>query len=225
VKIFIGIPWRPGSPERVHNHRVVRAHLAAMLPEAEIREFDTDHVVFNRAAARNAAARFALDHGYDVLILNDADTIGEAEPVAAAAAGCQDGRVHLPYTHFRSLTSRGTRRYLAGTPQERCQADHEHQWATGGVIVCQPAAWFMAGGMDSRFTGWGFEDTAARISWDAILGDTVRHPGLILHLWHPLETGLGSPYWWHNRSLMDQYEAAEGDPVALAEIISARPGG
>lgn len=223
--ILVGIPWRPGSPERVRNHRTVVAHMKAALPEADVESFDTDHVIFNRAAARNAAARFALEYGYDVLVLCDADTLVELDPLGAAVQGCGDGRVHLPYTYFRGLTNRGTRMFYAGRGVHDCPAEHEHQWATGGVMVCQPATWFRAGGMDERFRGWGFEDTAARICWDALLGDTVRHEGTINHLWHPLETALGSRHWWHNRRLMDRYEQAEGDRARLVEIIAERAGG
>lgn len=225
MRILIGVPWRPGSPERVRNFRTVVAHLKAMLPEADVEAFDTEHVVFNRAAARNAAARFAVEYRYDALVINDADTLVELEPLGAALQGCRDGRMHLPYTHFRSLTNRGTHLFYSGRWVGDCPADHEHEWATGGVMVCQPQSWLRAGGMDERFRGWGFEDTAARLCWDAILGETARHRGVITHLWHPLETALGSKDWWFNRRLMDQYEAAQGDHVRLAEIITARGGG
>lgn len=225
MNILIGIPWRAGTPERARNHTEVTTALRLALPSAEIRMFDTGHGVFNRAATRNAAARWALDHGYDALVLNDADTIAEPAALQAAVAACGDGRMHLPYTWFRSLTDDGTEMYLAGVAQALCPSTFEHKWATGGVMVCQPSAWFAAGGMDERFVGWGFEDTAARLCWDALLGETVRHPGLILHLWHPLDSVLGSPDWWHNRRLMDDYEQAKGDVGKIRLILSEKPGG
>lgn len=225
MKTLVGIPWRPGSPERVRNFRHVAAHMARLLPEARLETFDTNDHPFNRAAARNAAARFALDNSYDVLVLVDADTLVELAPLQQALDACGDGRMHLPYTYYRSLTNRGTHMYFGGRAPLDCPADHEHEWATGGVMVCQPQAWFRAGGMDQRFTGWGFEDTAARVCWDALLGETVRHEGTITHLWHPLETALGSKHWWHNRKLMDRYEDALGDAGRLMEIITERAGG
>ena len=72
--------------------------------------------------------------------------------------------------------------------------------------------------------GWGFEDAAARICADALLGPTVRHAGTITHLWHPQESGLGSPQHVANGQLCQRYVDVTGQPDELRALIAEREG-
>lgn len=222
MTVAVVIPWRPGTPERNAHHATVRAHLHDLLPDAIHLDVDSGHEPFSRAGSRNAGVRLVEAAGADVVVICDADTLAEAEPLHAAIAAASDGVMHLPYTRYRGLSAAGTARHLAGKPADQCPADLEHEWATGGIIVIQPAAWWAMGGMDERFTGWGFEDAAARICADALLGPSVRHTGTITHLWHPPETNLGSPQHVANGQLCQRYVDATGDPEALQAIIAER---
>lgn len=216
------IPWRPGSPERNAHHATVRAHLATLLPDAVHLNVDSGHTPFSRAGSRNEGVRQAQAAGADVVVICDADTLAEPEPLHAAIDGAADGVMHLPYTWYRGLSPAGTRAHLAGVEPGHCHAELEHEWATGGIIVIRPDAWWAMGGMDERFTGWGFEDAAARVCADALLGPTVRHPGTITHLWHPPETNLGSPQHIANGKHCQRYVDATGDPDALRALIAER---
>lgn len=220
--IAVVIPWRPGQPDREHHHQLVRAHLQAILPDALYLDADSGHQPFSRAGSRNHGVRLASQAAADVVLLCDADTLPEPAPVHAAIQQATDGRLHLPYTRYRSLTRAGTRAYLHGTDPLRCPTDHDHQWATGGVLAITPQAWAQAGGMDERFCAWGFEDTAFRVAADTLLGPTVKHQGVIHHLWHPLETALGTPQHLANAALMERYLQAEGDPAAMPALIAER---
>ncbi|MGW2048557.1 glycosyltransferase family 2 protein [Streptomyces sp. NPDC001858] len=218
------IPWRPGSPERNAHHETVRAHLAGLLPDAIHLDADSGHDPFSRAGSRNEGVRQAQTAGADVVVICDADTLVEPEPLRAAIAAAGDGVMHLPYAWYRGLSVDGTAQHLAGAPADECPADLAHQWATGGIIVIQPAAWWRAGGMDERFTGWGMEDAAYRICADALLGPTVRHPGTITHLWHPPESGLGSPQHVANGQHCQRYVDVTDDPDALRVLIAEQNG-
>ncbi|MEH0417813.1 glycosyltransferase family 2 protein [Streptomyces sp. B21-083] len=222
MTVAVVIPWRPGTPERNAHHEVVRAHLRALLPDAIHLDVDSGHTPFSRAGSRNEGVRQAQAAGADVVVICDADTLVEAEPLHAAITAAADGVMHLPYTWYRGLTQRGTIDHLAGAPADQCPAELEHQWATGGIIVIQPDAWWRAGGMDERFSGWGHEDAAYRIAADALLGPTVAHPGTITHLWHPSEVGHGSPQHIANGQHCQRYVDATGDPDAIQAIIAER---
>jgi hypothetical protein len=222
VTVAVVIPWRSGTPERNAHHATVRAHLAALLPHAIHIDADSGHEPFSRAGSRNEGVRQAEAAGADVVVICDADTLVEPDPLHTAIAAAADGRLHLPYTWYRGLSYGGTMAYLARVPVADCEAELEHEWATGGILVIQPEAWWVMGGMDESFVGWGFEDAAARICADALLGPAVRHEGTINHLWHPPETNLGSPQHIANGQHCQRYVDATGDPEALRAIIAER---
>jgi len=222
VTVAVVIPWRPGTPERNAHHEYVRAHLRQLLPDAVHLDVDSGHTPFSRAGSRNEGVRQAEAAGADVVVLCDADTLPEREPLHAAIEAATDGVLHLPYTWYRGLSRDGTATFLTGAPSADCPVDLEHQWATGGVLVVQPDAWWAAGGMDERMIGWGFEDAAARICADALLGSTVKHAGTITHLWHPQESGLGSPQHVANGQLCQRYVDATGQPDELRVLIAER---
>ncbi len=222
LRVAAIIPWRPGHPARHRHHQHVRTHLQHLLPDAIHLDADSGHPAFSRAATRNHGVHLAEHHTADVVVLCDADTLPEQDPLLAAIAAAADGRLHLPYTRFRGLSAHGTTQLYAGKPAEDCDAELDHEWSTGGVLVIQPDAWWAAGGQDERFTGWGMEDTAYRICADAILGPTAKHPGTITHLWHPTEIRPASPQYLANAALHAQYRAAEGNPDAVRALLQDR---
>jgi hypothetical protein len=220
VTVAVVIPWRPGRQDREVHHSTIREHLRTVLPYAFHVDADSGHQPFSRAGSRNRGVRLAQDVGCDVVVICDADTLVEPEPLLEAINACSDGLLHLPYTRYRSLTQQGLAQYRAGTPLMDCCVDHDHEWATGGAYVIQANAWWRAGGMDERFQAWGFEDTAFRVAADALLGPTVKHEGTIHHLWHQPEWNIGSPQYNANAAHMQRYVAAEGNHEAVREIVS-----
>lgn len=222
MTVAVVIPWRPGTPERNAHHEYVRSYLTALLPDAIHLDVDSGHTPFSRAGSRNEGVRLAGTAGADVVVICDADTLPEPEPLHATIDAAADGRLHLPYTWYRGLSRDGTAQYLAGVPGDQCPTDLAHEWATGGVLVIQPDAWWAIGGMDERMVGWGFEDAAARICADALLGPTVRHQGTITHLWHPQESGLGSPQHVANGRLCQRYVDATGQPDVIRALLAER---
>ncbi|MGW0905023.1 galactosyltransferase-related protein [Streptomyces sp. NPDC002853] len=220
MSVAVVIPWRPGTAERNAHHEYVRAHLVALLPDAIHLDVDSGHQPFSRAGSRNEGIRQAQAAGAGVVVLCDADTLPEPEPLYAAIAAASDGVLHLPYSWYRGLSRDGTQAYLTGAPADKCSTDLAHEWATGGVLVIQPGAWWQAGGMDERFTGWGFEDAAYRIAADALIGPTIRHNGTITHLWHPQESDLGSPQHVANGQLCQRYVDATGKADELRALVA-----
>lgn len=214
------IPWRGGRRDRERHHQTVRNHLRALLPDAVHIDADNGAQPFSRAGSRNHGVRLAQDAGCDVVVICDADTLVEREPLLEAIEACSDGVLHLPYRRYRSLTKRGLAQYNAALPLLECEVDHDHEYATGGVLVLLAESWWRAGGMDERYQGWGMEDTSYRIAADALLGPTVRHPGTITHLWHRPEWNLGSPQYNRNAAHMQRYVEAEGDAEAVRAIVT-----
>lgn len=219
MRVACVIPWRGGQPDRERHHETVRAHLRVLLPDAVHIDADSGGVPFSRAGSRNLGVRLAQDAECDVVVICDADTVVEREPLLVAIEAASDGLLHLPYRVFKGFSPIGTGAYLAGAPPHECATELETEWSTGGVLVIQPSSWWRMGGMDERFTGWGAEDTAARVACDALLGPTVKHPGTIFHLWHPSEINPDSPLYQANMQLMGRYVEAEGNADAVRAIV------
>ena len=94
--------------------------------------------------------------------------------------------------------------------------------ACSGVYVTTPRTWSRHGGQDERFRGWGFEDAAWYVAHQTLLGASpVRHEGIVYALDHAPEVRAGAGYET-NAALMGRYRAAEGDPAAMAQLVSER---
>lgn len=74
-----------------------------------------------------------------------------------------------------------------------------------GVIAVTREAWKAIGGADERFVGWGYEDTAYRLSLTKIYGNPWRQPTTtLIGLYHPPQPRQGS----NNKALFEEYENA-----------------
>lgn len=220
MRVAVVIPWRGGQKDRERHHETVRAHLRELLPDAVHMDVDSGHTPFSRAGSRNFGVRLAQEAECDVVVLCDADTLPEREPLLAAIKSAHEtGRLVLPYTLFRGFSPNGTRSYLNGTPPQACEVELESEWSTGGVLCVAPESWVRAGGMDERFQSWGWEDSCWRIVADALLGPSVKHEGTIYHLWHPSEIRPETDDYRVGAALAARYVEAEGNADAVRAIV------
>lgn len=219
-RVLVAIPWRP-QPSRIPAHTAVTAHYRALLPDAHIIDVDTGHDPFCLAGCRNKGVRIAEQTGADVVVLGDADTLPEREPLLAAIdAARTSGRVHLPYTEYRSLGGAGTAQYRAGRPLPDC-SHITIPAACSGVYVTTPATWWTCGGQDERFRGWGMEDVAFLVAHRVLLGgDPVRHQGRVYAMPHQSAPKTG-PAYEANVALYHRYlDAADRGADAIRELIA-----
>ena len=215
--VTVIIPWRP-APSRVPAFDFVVDWYARHLPEFRIQTIDTDDDVFVLAACRNRG--IAAHDPDEVVVVCDADTLPEPEPLRAAVIAARtSGLVHLPYTEYHWLGREGDAQLRAGVPAAEC--DYELViGACSGVYVTTPRTWASHGGQDERFRGWGFEDAAWFLAHNALLGaEPVRHEGNVYALHHAAEVRAGTRYD-ANAALMERYRAAEGDREAMAQLVA-----
>lgn len=203
--------------------QAVCERLNLALPDAPIVFADSGHEPFSRAASRNEGVRQAAAGGARIVVVCDADTVPEVEPLRESVAQVGVGQLHLPYTWFRMLTARGTADWFAGELPPACASEGDHERAVGGALVCTPGTWWALGGQDEGFTGWGCEDTAF---WAAAstFGSVVRHEGTITHLWHQgvnAERAIGSPAYRRNVTRCQLYTDARGDPARMRTVLAA----
>lgn len=191
TRTVIVIPWRHNGEHRRDSLVRVQAWFRSNFPDLPvILADDPSFERFNRAAARNEGVRVAESLGAETVVLCDADTLCDAPALKYAIAECSDGRIHLPYTKCYLLHADETV-WLSFTN------------STGGVYVFQPATWWRAGGQDTRFEGWGFEDTAFWRQATRRVGPFVRHDGIIECLWHPTDRDPESEEFKANQALYE----------------------
>ncbi|HEY9370054.1 hypothetical protein [Streptomyces sp.] len=218
LRVLVAIPWRP-QPSRMLAHDWTVARYRDLLPDAEIVDVDTGHELFCLAGCRNRGVRLAEESGADVVVLGDADTLPEREPLLAAIVSAPvNGKVNLPYDSYRSLRGRGTREYRSGKPLREC--DHlEVAGACSGVYVTTPATWWAHGGQDELFLGWGAEDAAWWVAHTTLLGaEPVRHEGAVFALGHESAVKEG-PQYTANFARCHRFHQAQGDREAVWALI------
>lgn len=207
MKPAIVIPWRSTGPDREVALERTKKALSSILPDAPIFLSDDGSEIFNRSGSRNKGVKEAKDAGYDTVVVCDADTIPQKRPVLEALEACyKDGRLHLPYTKCY---------LLAKNNSVRLETTH----SVGGVWVMRIDAWERIGGQYEGFTGWGYEDDAFNLAACTILGETVRHEGLIKCQWHEEEWVWGSEPYQANRRLYHLMKALSRDPELLDRFL------
>jgi hypothetical protein len=145
---------------------------------------------YSRAWAFNAAARKA---GAECLIFHDSDML-VPEVYAAHALRCHRQGYefinlkrfifYLGYAHTEEIFKSGVLscRYPPETVVQNLEA--------GGSFVGDKNAYWMIGGFDERFIGWGGEDNEI---WERAQTKKVYPYGYlpIVHLWHAPQPGIG----------------------------------
>ena len=219
MKVTVCVPFRAGALDREIHAEYVAARLKEMVPKARHMVVDVDGE-FSRARVRNEAVRLA---GSGVVVLCDADTLPEKQPLLDAITGAaKDGRLHLPYTRYRALSPEGTLAvYARGVDPLDAPVVEESRRPIGGVWVISCGAWWSAGGMDEQFKGWGFEDDSFFTAANTLLGETVRHEGTITHLHHTPAANLQSPEYRKNRARFQQYVRARKSPEQMRELVGS----
>jgi hypothetical protein len=183
-KIGLVIPWRE-QPSRIKPLQAVLDWYQTNLPDIEVFYSDRPGEKWNAAASRNDGVKRAQEAHCDVIIINDADTLPEIEPLMEAIEQSRtDGLIHNPYTKCKYIDMEMSELYYSGKDIKLLKHTL-YSPATGGVWVFAPQSWWDVYGMDEKFQQWGPEDAAFDISHRIIKGvPLVSHEGYIYCLGH-----------------------------------------
>ena len=218
LKVAVVIPWR-FQPDRRWGLRQVLNFYHDKFPQYHVYTSDSFDPLFNLAAARNIGVK-ELQDDYDVIVINDADTIPQEVSLLIAVVQCtqQPGTV-LPYTEYRSLQRAGTNQYASGTPIHQCNYFPVVN-ACSGVYVQTPSSWLAHHGQDPRFRGWGYEDAAWEASHISIHGQLpARVDGSVYSFHHDSQRKQGKQFEL-NAALCYRYQQAQGDAEATRAIFN-----
>lgn len=221
MKVGIVIPWR-SQPSRIPAFKAVVKWYEENLPEAKIYYADHPSDAWLMSATRNDGVRMAEADGVDVIVMNDADTIPQIVPLKESISSAyKDDLIHNPYNKYRVLELAGTKQHLeGGIPLISCS---HTSWNTAcsGTNVFTPAAWWKLGGMDEKFKGWGWEDTAMEVAHKIINKvNFVKHNGIAFALGHTPQAKDGKDNFT-NEFLYNQYLKISSPKEMLAFVRSS----
>ena len=223
MRVLLAFPFRDTDGSRTPQYLQTQRCLWKMYPWDGIVECDSGHVKFNRAATRNEAVFYAFSHNYDVIVLNDADTVPEEQPLNDAIRGAYTTDVvHYPFTTAYELIPKAMYQVGIQAASILVQRAYGKCQSEGGIWVCKPEVWVKAGGQDERFNGWGCEDRAFIAANKTLVGDPVKHQGALFCMYHDRTTNNEDSWIPEEVQLLIQYNDAFMDKEKMREIIDGR---
>lgn len=167
--VGIAYHYRGTSIHRMRAFAQTVAHYGNHYP---VRIVDSPHPTYNRAASRNQAVRVAEQAGWQAVAIHDADmTVPVPAIQEAAEMSVKKQAVVYPYTEYRALDHEG-------------DVFKRTKNSPGGILVCPPHVWWLVGGMNESYTGWGWEDTDMVRRLKAANIPTFRLPHTAIHYHH-----------------------------------------
>lgn len=215
MEVAVVIPYGGKDEWRERALAHVGAFYQYEFPDWRVIVSGDDGERFSRARACNAGV---ADTRAEVVVINDADTlcppasVREAVRLATEAPG-----LVRAYSRYRRLTQDATAELATykealAAPDEAIYWQQEPAFAHGCAVL-QRDCYETVGGYDPRFEGWGYEDMAAELLFDAFWPDR-RIQGDLFHLWHPnAETPEDRER--NERLYYQEYEPKRGDREAL----------
>ena len=218
MDVSILLPWRPDGSIR---DRIFYDYVLPRWTEtgADVCVGEDDPGgPFNCSRAQNRAFRQAK---HDLLFMIGADTIPSLDHVGRVLMRRWSFREHwFPLFSETGYYSReDTERILSGADPDSIEFDYVLPFCTGPVALTRDA-YVATGGMDERFSGWGYEDAAFRQTLAGLFGAPPALPATCRCLWHETDHRIAvTP----NEVLMRDYTPLT-DPVKTQTYLDARGG-
>lgn len=224
------VPFRDADGSRSNLINYLRPRWEKSLPDAEIIvAADDGESPFSKTIAVNNA--FKQSSG-EVIVILDADCWVEPEVLRRGARIISSRRAPWvrPCNKVNRINKRTTDHILSNPtrtqfPQITPQMTERITPVVGLVCMVPRSAFLKAGGMDPRFRGWGWEDTAWNWMIDGLHGKAQIWNYSINHLWHPRMRGKsGRPVWEgqteRNAQLGRRYKMSRSNPHGLRKLAA-----
>lgn len=222
MKVVLAFPWRP-TEDRLEAWQITKELLPTMYDFAFVVTADSGHHSFNRPASRNLCVNVAKKNKADVIVLCDADSVPQPDPLVAAIEAAADGLMHFPFHEAWYISYKGMLRVRQqASPEQVRSRIWDKCFSEGGIWVCKPQTYYQAGEQDHRLNGWGCDDRAFLAASRTLVGMPVKHEGFLYCLPHtrPSEEEIWVP---KEVELMIEYQDAYEQPERMKGVVAARP--
>lgn len=224
MDVSVLIPWRTdqGPRERVFRYLLpLWEQTGAQICVG----VDDDNGPFNCSRAQNRAFRKAK---HNRLFMIGADALPDLDAMSSALQCLSEPAPQWTYTRSGHqwvptfaetgyYSREATDRILAGSDPKSFNLDYTLPFCTGPVALTRDA-YVATGGMDERFSGWGYEDAAFRQTLAGLFGAPPALPYTLRCLWHETDHRITvSP----NQVLMNDYTPLT-DPVKTQAYLDQR---
>lgn len=207
MKVLLGFHFRDDGIRRGEIFRRIRPIVEGLYPWSDVWVRDSGHDPYSRAASRNLIVREAEKSGFDVVVINDADSIPQSEALETAISRAYHNReIVVPFDNVHVLAVNNF--FVRPDRYETFRPLYKYGTSFGGVYVTTPQTWAYVGGMDERVIGWGFEDQIILSAVHTFLHGPVYVPGILFNVNHPRDTS--SLKIESNDRLIREYHAAQG---------------
>ena len=165
----------------------VTSHIPATIEPVTYKLIKSGTDLFNKSKAFNAGVALAE---YPYLVLHDADmlAVGSYTETIYRTLNQYDA-CHLGNTVIYTNKDGANRAIQLNKIDSSIACDHMVGYFEGGSIACRRATYWLVGGFNEDFKGYGWEDVDfyARLSTNCNWSSNRTFD--FLHLWHPRTTG------------------------------------
>lgn len=214
MKVVLGFHFR-GDRFRDPIYQQIRPILEDYDLWDDIIECDSGHIPYNRSASRNLVVKEAIDRSADVVVVCDADSLPEKEPIEKSIyAASSDGGLWTPFDKVHQFSAS----FVRNLPYNilRLRPFNTYGPSFGGCYVATPPDWVGVGGMDERIQGWGYEDQIFLVAARTFLSGHNMYPGNLLTFEHPRQHD--TDFRRANSELRDLYNENCGNKEKIREL-------
>ena len=185
----IVVPWRTAEG-REKSFELAQKYNAETFSDFKFYFSDSVGEKFNVSEARNRGCIQAIEDGYNLLVVLDADTVFERDAVVdALKVVTESGGVCYPYTLSIETNQQLSERIDSGelTLEDLSwHMDATEMHVGSGWVMSSETFWEM-NGWDENFKGWGWEDAAFQLAYETKFDRIMsRSEGTCYRFWHPV---------------------------------------
>lgn len=227
-EISILIPFRDNGTRKEQRDWLHNRWLK-LFPSAEIIVSEDDGLnPFSKTIAVNNAYKKASS---DIIAMVDADCWIDPKVILDSAARIRSGEISWsrPCDDVYKLTESFTKKLIKQDSDiDLVVTEEDYQGITkaiGFVVVFSRDQFEKAGGMDSRFRGWGGEDNAWNLMLTTLFGDAHEGVDVGYHFWHPVARSADGRKAWQgqlqkNTHIVKEYDQANGNYAKMLRIAN-----
>src|SRR5688500_1375889 len=207
MEISILLPWRTdhGARQRVWDYVLPRWITTGA--DVCIGQDDPDGS-FNCSRAQNRAFRQAR---HDRLVMFGADQVPDPEVLEATIDRFKVGDPWFPVCAQTGYYSKADSDQILTGQKDPFKTSFEYTLPfCTGIVALTRDAYVATGGMDERFSGWGYEDAAFRQTLAGLFGAPPALPYTLRCLWHETD----------HRKAVSPNEVLMRDYTPLTEPVS-----
>jgi hypothetical protein len=214
--VTVVLPWRGGDGYREKARQLLTKWYTEAHPSYRL-VWPTCAGPWCKAKAVMPVLHEAAD---DVVVVADADVWAYNLARAVSAVRCGVAQWAIPHRTVRRLSREATDQlYATGEPGQGLDREPYEGTRGGGVVVAHRDT-LIEVPLDSRFKGWGQEDSSWGYALGTMLGEPYRGDDELLHMWHPPAERMtkirGNPEGW---KLYRRYVAALGREEPMQRLL------